>query len=157
MKLSDKQEKVLAKARNTYGAKNQLIVSAEECNELALALLKFIRYESESKGLAETYERVLEERADVEIILNHIDHIYNFSESEILTAMRGKIERLERWVQETDSIEYTTIDRHVDTDTQVSCEGCFYLSHFDDAVEKCIECADRKLGYRSKTYESNGV
>lgn len=146
--ISESRKHILAQARKVYGSKNQLIVSAEECNELALALLKFIRYEREDKGISETYEKVLEERADVEIILDHIDNIYGFSEDEILKVMNSKIDRLKRWTDKTNSMEYTTIDRGFEDCVGESCEDCFYFSHFDEAVEKCVNCVDYKAGYR---------
>lgn len=143
LKLTEEQEKTLKRARETYGARNQLAVSAEECNELAIAVLKFMRYEDTESGIKATRENVLEERADVEVILNHIDSIYRFTETEILNEMKKKIARVKRWVDTTDSMEYTTIERKLDE--QKDCADCFYFSHFDEAHEKCKSCADNKI------------
>ncbi len=164
--LTTEQKKTLKVARQTYGPKNQLTVSAEECIELAVALLKFIRYSDYTKGIEATRESVLEERADVEIILDHIDNLYGFNLEEIQRVVQGKIERLERWLDTTDDMEYTTIDRTVgktkDTGGRKTisvsnefdrdkgfdcCEGCFYY----DPSEKiryitgaCIRCKNRR-------------
>lgn len=139
--LLDSQKAILKAARETYGARNQLAVAAEECNELAIAVLKFMRYHDEKKGIEETYKNVLEERADVEIVLNHIDSLYGFTEDQIVQAMEGKIKRLKRWLNKTDDFAYTMVDREVgNTD---SCDSsCFYYNHPEEAFEKevCKNC-----------------
>lgn len=141
--FTEKQKNVLRRARDTYGARNQLAVSAEECNELAIAVLKFMRYEDTEKGIEATRVNVLEERADVEIILNHIDAIYGLTKKEILNEAQKKIARVERWLDTTDKIEYTMVERSLIEETD--CTDCFYFSHFDEACEKCKDCVDNKI------------
>lgn len=139
MMLSKEQEKILEKARKTYGARNQLAVAAEECNELAIAVLKFMRYDDKHIGVRKTKENVLEERADVEIILNHIDAIYGFTEEQIKSAIWGKISRLKNWLEKTEDLSYSMEERDI---PEKKCEGCFYYDHPEEAFDLgvCQEC-----------------
>lgn len=141
---------VLEQARKVYGIRNQLAVAAEECNELAIALLKFVRYENETDGVKKTREKVLEERADVDIVLNHIDSIYGFTEDEIYAAGEAKIQRLKNWLDKSNRLEQSTIDRAVPSYTGKNCSDCFWFEHFDEieAKEACISCKDynKKIG-----------
>lgn len=111
--LTQKQKQVLAEARSTYGYRNQLAVAAEECNELAIAVLKFMRYDNTLDGIDETRENVLEERADVEVILNHIDAIYGIAPEELQNAVNGKIDRLQRWLKKSNDLAVSMSDREV--------------------------------------------
>ena len=144
------RHKLLQKARDTYGIRNQLAVAAEECNELAIALLKFVRYEDENDGIVKTREKVLEERADVDIILNHIDSIYGFCESEIAQVAEGKLQRLKNWLEKSDKLEQSTIDREVPISDEKGCTNCFWYEHWDEleAKKACRECRnyDKRIG-----------
>lgn len=146
--LTKEQENTLASARQIYGSRNQLAVAAEECNELAIAVLKFMRYADEKEGIEATKKSVLEERADVEIILNHIDAIYGLSPEMVRGAMFCKIARLQRWLDKTNSMEYTMVDREVDdSHLNKSCEGCFYYDpNTGEIVETgaCVTCKNRR-------------
>lgn len=155
MILNKEQERILEEARKTYGSRNQLAVAAEECNELAIAVLKFMRYDDEHRGVENTRVKVLEERADVEIVLNHIDSIYGFKESDIASVVSGKIERLKRWLEKTDSMEYTMIDRTVSAVPKKDCSDCFYFEHYEEGFEACKNCArvHNKLKQKGSTTE----
>lgn len=145
--LTKEQENTLASARQIYGSRNQLAVAAEECNELAIAVLKFMRYADEKEGIEATKEKVLEERADVEIVLNHIDAIYGLSPEAIRGAMLGKIARLQRWLDKTNDMEYTMVDREVAPHLNKDCEGCFYYdTNTGEIVETgaCVTCKNRR-------------
>lgn len=111
--FTNKQKDTLDKAREVYGIKSQLAVTAEECNELSIAVLKFMRYADVESGLEHTREDVLEERVDVEIMLSHIDEIYKITSEEVEKMARDKINRLKRWLSHSADMEYTTIDRDV--------------------------------------------
>lgn len=111
--MTDDMKATLQQARDTYGARNQISVAIEELCELATALSKFVRYEHEDNGVAKTREKVLDEYADVCIVLEHVQKIYGFTPEEEHTAMRAKVDRLKRWLQTTSSLEYTTVDRTV--------------------------------------------
>lgn len=140
--LTKEQKEVLARARRTYGSRNQLAIAAEELNELAIAILKFMRYDSEGIGVTQTQSKVLEERADVEIILNHIDSIYNFDEEKIKLAAWGKIERLQNWLNTTDDLAYSMEERHLPAYKSKDCNKCFYYNHPEEAFESeiCKSC-----------------
>lgn len=141
IKLSEDQEKVLYSARKTYGSKNQLAVVAEECNELAIAVLKFMRYSDEERGIDKTYENVLEERADIEIVLHHLDAIYGFIDSEVEAMIEKKIKRLQHWLKVTSDMEYTTVYRSYESG-ETTCEDCYLNNHYEEGIEEgqCLNC-----------------
>lgn len=66
-----KDYEVLRKAVETYGKEAQTDMMIEEMSELTKALLKQRR-----NGTSETVDNVLEEMADVEIMLNQMKMIY---------------------------------------------------------------------------------
>lgn len=140
--LTKEQKDILERARKTYGSRNQLAVAAEELNELAIAILKFMRYDSEGIGITQTQSNVLEERADVEIVLNHIDSIYGFDEEKIKQAAWGKVERVKSWLDKTDDLSYSMEERHLSTHKSKDCNKCFYYSHPEEAFEAeiCKSC-----------------
>lgn len=117
-------------------------MAAEELNELAIALLKFMRYSDETEGIDETFDKVLEERADVEIVLNHIDNIYGFTEKQIQAEVWGKVERLKNWLNKTSDMEYTMKERKVPKCAAKDCRECYYLNHPEEAFESgiCKSC-----------------
>ena len=127
--LTKEQKQVLSRARATYGYRNQLAVAAEECNELAIAVLKFMRYSDLAEGVVRTRQNVLEERADVEVILNHIDEIYGLTKEELEKEVVGKIDRVNRWLSKSDKLSVSMVDRAVNP---ISCEKCFYYNHFNE-------------------------
>ena len=103
---------ILQKARDTYGNRNQIMVAIEELNELACVLAKYPRYEEHEKAVEELKEKTLDEVADVTIVLNHICNIFELDfDTDIQPRMDKKAERLERWLEKSNSIEQTTVDR----------------------------------------------
>lgn len=139
--LNKTQVQILEKARFIYGTKKQLAVAAEECCELSQALLKLFRYDNVGEGIVNTREKVLEERADVAIMLNHIDALYDFSTSEIDRVASQKILRLKSWLEHSNKSEYTVEYREIPIKER-NCEGCFYYDHFDDPDREnaCKHC-----------------
>lgn len=117
----DRQAEILEEARQTYGNKNQILVCIEELNELACVLAKFPRYEDESKAREELYDSVLDEVADVVIILDHVQHILQIGNEEVADRIKKKIGRLERWLENSSSMQRTLEDRAVST---VDCKTC---------------------------------
>ena len=113
--MNKKQLHVLQQARVIYGFKTQIAVSAEECCELAKELLKYLRYETHDLAVKETKDSVVSEVADVTIILDHIMNVFEISEDELNQAIEQKIQRLSRWLNTNESIEYTTKDRELST------------------------------------------
>lgn len=140
--LKSQNKALLEQARKTYGNKNQILVSAEECCELAKELLKYPRYETHEQAIEKTRNNVLDERADLEIVLNHIDAIYQFTPEEIEQACEKKLSRLSKWLETSNSMQYTTEFRDL---TEKDCKDCFYYDHWDDPKreETCINCAKR--------------
>lgn len=68
---------VLQECVNTYGAEVQVDMAVEEMSELTKALLKYRRKEAQgSKDLEEARENILEEVADVIIMLTQLIMIY---------------------------------------------------------------------------------
>lgn len=103
----------LEKARQVYGAKNQILVSIEELNELAAVLAKFPRYEKEDNAVEFLHDKVLDEVADVYTILEHVKAIFNFTQEEIDAQIEKKLTRLRRWLDDSKSMEQTVKDRKV--------------------------------------------
>lgn len=116
---------VLAKAREVYGSKNQIMVCIEELNELACVLAKYPRYDIESDARAELHDKAVDEVADVEIILEHVKAIMELNQSEIEARKEAKIDRLNRWLKTGKTQQVTTEDREVeDTSVDKRCRNC---------------------------------
>lgn len=105
--------KCLEDARKKYGNRNQIMVAMEELCELSCALAKFPRYDDEEKAIEETREKVLDEVADVYIVLEHVKSIFQLRPEEILSRELKKLNRLERWLKEGDTMQQTIDDREV--------------------------------------------
>lgn len=126
--LDNDISKILQKARNNYGHKNQILVCMEELNELACVLAKYPRYDSEIKATAELHDKVLDELADVIIILDHVQNIFTLTDYEVSTRINQKIERLSRWIEHSSSMQETVDDRTIAASKDV-CKECNYRSH----------------------------
>lgn len=100
-------------ARQTYGNKNQILVSIEELNELACVLAKYPRYADESKATEELYDKALDEVADVIVVLDHVINIIGLREDDIDLRIQLKIGRLARWLRHSSSMQETIDDRTV--------------------------------------------
>lgn len=118
--ISNKNLDVLEKARDTYGNKNQILVCIEELNELACVLAKFPRYNNEDDAVEKLHYDVLDEVADVTIILNHVKSILQITDEEVDDRVDKKIARLNRWLNKSTSMQQTTEDRAV----EVGCDSC---------------------------------
>lgn len=105
----------LAKARETYGAKNQILVSIEELCELASVCAKYPRYGTHEKAVAELRGHVLEEMGDVLNALDHIQAIFGISYDEAVEVAAAKGGRVARWLSKSAGMEITTEDREVGT------------------------------------------
>lgn len=104
----------LAKARETYGNTTQILVAIEELNELACVLAKFPRYDSEYEAQLDLHQKAVDEVADVEIILHHVKAIFNLNQDEVDARKVAKTERLQRWLNNSTSMQRTVEDRTVD-------------------------------------------
>lgn len=83
---------VLKKAICKYGKQAQLDVAVEEMAELTKEIIK-------SKRGASNYHQIVEELADVYIMLTQIRLIYGIYDEELINAMHLKIARLEKRLQ----------------------------------------------------------
>lgn len=111
--FSPEQLNILAQARKIYGGKNQVTVAAEECCELAKELLKAIRYEDFNEAVVHTKKDVLAEVADVLIVIDHVLKLYNITASDLQPQIEYKLNRLQQWLNDSNSIEYTTELREI--------------------------------------------
>lgn len=75
-----------------FGERSQILMAIEEMSELAKALLKYVRHEDFNQGDYDSIiESVSEERADVEIMLNQLNVIFEDNSE----AKREKLKHLE--------------------------------------------------------------
>lgn len=129
--LDEDVRELLKKARVTYGDKNQILVSMEELNELACVLAKYPRYDDSNKATLELHDKVLDEVADVMIVLNHIMSIFSLSDGEVNSRMLKKLGRLARWLDHSKSMQETVDDRKVEENT-AKCKECAHSKEDPD-------------------------
>ena len=79
---------LLKRAINKYGEGNQIIVAIEELSELQKELCKTLRGE-------DNYPHVVEELADVYIMLDYIKILYSIDGKELNDEINIKLNRLE--------------------------------------------------------------
>lgn len=130
---------ILQKARDCYGNKNQIMVCMEELCELACVLAKYPRYDDETKATAELHDKVLDEVADVIVILDHVQNILHLSDEEISDRINAKCERLNRWLNHSDSMQETVDDRKV-IETPEPCKSCVRKLCDESYEEYCRMC-----------------
>lgn len=131
----EEQRKVLEEARGTYGNKNQILVCIEELNELACVLAKYPRYDNEEEAREKLLDAVLDEVADVHIILDHVQTIFGLSKELIDARIEKKIKRLKRWLMTSNSMQQTLVDRTVG---EVECKNCQHWENPDYSM--CHTC-----------------
>lgn len=132
--------RLLETAQATYGYANQVVVAIEELCELGAVLSKYPRYDFHDDALKALRDKVLEETADVIIMLRHIQMIFNIQPTEIEDMMDKKLNRLKRWLENDDkSFQHTTEDR--DVEPMKDCTQCYYWTHVDEIdPNKCKKC-----------------
>lgn len=115
----------LQRARETYGPHKQIGVAAEECTELAKELIKAFRYDSFDDVVKNTKENVVDEVADVLIVLDHVLKLFNITSQDLQPHVTKKLQRLEYWLDNSDSIEFTTKCREIieEDGEQIQFEG----------------------------------
>lgn len=120
-----KDLQTLQRARETYGAHKQIGVAAEECTELAKELIKAFRYDSFDDVVKNTKENVVDEVADVLIVLDHVIKLFNITTQDLQPHVTKKLQRLEYWLDNSDSIEFTTKCREIieEDGEQIQFEG----------------------------------
>jgi NTP pyrophosphatase (non-canonical NTP hydrolase) len=127
--LSTRVVEVLKRARNTYGNLKQTFVAAEELCELATAILKYGRYDDHDKAVSELKPKVIDELADVAIMVEQIKAVFEITDFDIRQRAEVKADRLERWLNNSKSLELSTEDRVLHTST-----GNVPLTIKEDAV-----------------------
>lgn len=147
--INKKQREVLAKARETYGDTAQILVSTEELCELAAVCSKYPRYQTKEKAQDELYEKAVDEVADVLIVLDHVINIFGLTPVDIGDRVAGKIARLERWMNTSNSMEQTTVDREVPGQLHVQemCHGCAYVTN-PRTIGPCYGCGAEHSHYK---------
>ena len=95
MKHESKILTTYEKAVNEFGARTQAIKTTEELAELSIELTRFALDDARYSR-----EKVLEEIADVEIMLKQLKLIFNFSKDELLEMKCLKVAKLEMYLQE---------------------------------------------------------
>lgn len=151
--LNKDQREVLAKARETYGDTAQILVSNEELCELAAVCAKYPRYEDGAKARKELHDKAVDEVADVMIVLDHIVNIFGLNSGEVKNRIKGKVDRLGRWLSTTSNQEQTMKDRDVYEQATIEdamCSGCLYESvrHVDSI--HCKTCGLDRVNYVKK-------
>lgn len=85
--------KILQKAIDTYGTKAQMMQCIEEMAELIQAINKYFRASTQFKW-AEAYDSVVEEIADVQIMLEQMRLL--FGDEAVDEQITAKLDRLEK-------------------------------------------------------------
>lgn len=140
--LTEEHREVLSHARYVYGNTKQILVSNEELCELAAVCAKFPRYDDPYKARQELHKKAVDEVADVIIVLDHIINIFQLEDEEIQARISGKIERLKRWMDASNSMEQTTVDRevHEGSKPKVPCGTCKHFGNFQNLKPGHICC-----------------
>lgn len=82
-------EEIIEKAIKKYGSINQCIVAIEEMSELQKEITKALRGE-------DSRQNIIEEIADVEIMIKQLCRIFHISVKEVYTQRKAKLKRLEK-------------------------------------------------------------
>lgn len=86
--MTPEQNKTIHRAISTFGGKNQTMQTIEELMELQHALFENIHRGTDNR------QNIVEEVADVEIMLAQIRQIYRIKQDEILKVQDYKLRRL---------------------------------------------------------------
>lgn len=103
MKTREIQE-IQNKAIEVYGVEKQILVCIEELSELIKAITKVERYIEDTDLVEKEHmiENVVEEIADVKIIIEYLKIIYGIEESEIEEWVENKIQRTKKLIDEVE-------------------------------------------------------
>lgn len=86
------QNEILQKAIDTWGEKSQIEMAQEEATELALACRKYIRKPDSEAA----YQNLIEEIADVEIMISQLKLFIPACEQNVRTLKVLKLQRLDK-------------------------------------------------------------
>ena len=87
------REKILQKAIDTYGSEAQIRMMMEEMAELQKELCKLYRAKDSTHTIA-IHDRILDEMADVQIMLDQMRLLFGDTDSRELEKLRRLAERL---------------------------------------------------------------
>lgn len=91
------EEVIYREVLKFFGTDNQLQQAVEELNELAAAIMKFRR---KRESAADDLANVLEEMADVDIMLNQLKLIFKGEMQEYYEQKQYKLNRLQKRLKE---------------------------------------------------------
>lgn len=161
--LTRKQKETLEQARQTYGDSAQILVANEELCELAAVCAKFPRYSDREEAKQKLHDKAVDEVADVFVILEHVVNIFGLTKGEVTDRVGAKIDRLNRWLESSDSMQRTTEDRVVLPRVEIDgkprtvkhaskCTGCKNVGNFDNLKPggTCYICALGEDNYEPK-------
>lgn len=94
---NEEAREILKKALDTYGNTMQTIMVCEECAELAKASTKLLRYGASKKLL----DDLVEEIADVLIVIETMKLVYNISDKEINRIKNDKLLLLQKRLEKS--------------------------------------------------------
>lgn len=94
-----KEIEIYEQAISRWGGISQSDMMVEECAELIQALNKFKRAKGD-ENLSKCWDNILEEIADVEIMLNQMKVLFNRDGKEIQKWKEIKLERLKKRITE---------------------------------------------------------
>lgn len=90
-----KKEKEIIKIAEHYGYKNQKKILIEELSELIQAVIKVDRAEGSLSDVLKNYDNLIEEIADVEIMLYQIKHLLAINTDDYIEKkVERQIERI---------------------------------------------------------------
>ena len=103
-----RRSEVYRKAVELWGESGQLLMVIEECSELSKALCKYFR-----RSDTRTFDDIVEEMADVEIMLSQMKYMLGADGRKLFYAAKGrKIRRLEKRMREHEA-EHEEREREV--------------------------------------------
>lgn len=85
--LTEEKVDIMYKAIETYGTDKQVLKTIEEMSELIKELCK-------RDGSEESFDRILEEMVDVQIMLHELTIIFNYSGKDVIQWEDKKFTRL---------------------------------------------------------------
>lgn len=143
--ITKEHQQVLNQARQTYGYKKQLSVAAEELDELAILCNKYQRYDSHDDAVKDLYDKVTGEVADVIIVLDHLINAFGISGESIQRVVDGKIGRLAGWMDQSTSLQVSTVMRDIPGSN--TCSTCVYKD-IPTGFGPCKDCGTEHVNYR---------
>ena len=95
MRMKQKAKGICAEAVRTYGIEKQSLIVCEELSELMKEVSKAIR-----KGSQYNMADMIEEIADVQIMIEQLEFYYGIEDSDIEMVIDRKTERLAKRMEE---------------------------------------------------------